>query len=290
LKWGGSLLGRSFYARWRSGCVLASPSLLRASLRPRLRLALPFVRTSHPTGVQATAPLQQSTSGGSASFLVLADDTNRYWCKVLNNPQGQRVPINEQIVARLGLLVGAPVCTPELVYIPAALAGWEYRPGVHLEEGWAHGSLALDSVVETRTLDERSSDDNARRHAGIWGLHDWVGGADSQWLVRGAEREYFSHDHGHYFPGGPAWTVEGLQAAVTTPYPFGGTATGLDGPELERLAGVIEAATQEEVEGCVAKVPAAWPVTDAELQAVVSFVLDRRQPVAARLRALAGAV
>jgi hypothetical protein len=234
--------------------------------------------------------LRQSASGGSGSFLVLANDGNRYWCKVLNNPQGQRVPINEQIVARIGMLIAAPVCTPELVYIPPTLAGWEYRPGAMLVEGWAHGSLALEPVVETRTLQDRSSDNNARRHAGIYALYDWVGGSDPQWLVRGTDSEYFSHDHGHYFPNGPNWDIASLAAAVGHPCPLGVPPAGLDAPELARLAAAIEATTLEEIEACVAKVPAAWPVTDVELGAVVSFVLDRRQPVADRLRAFAGAV
>lgn len=38
------------------------------------------------------APLQQSKHGSSGSFLVLADDRNRYWCKTLNNLQSPRVP------------------------------------------------------------------------------------------------------------------------------------------------------------------------------------------------------
>jgi hypothetical protein len=251
---------------------------------------LAIVRTDDPVGVTAVAALQQSTAGGSGSFLVLADDGNRYWCKALNNPQGQRVPINEQIVARLGLLIGAPVCIPELVLIPPALTGWEYRPGIALVEGWVNGSLALEPVVETRTLQDRSSDDNARRHAGIYALFDWVGGPDPQWLVRGPESEYFSHDHGGYFPNDGNWDAAVLQAAVATPFETGVPPAGLDGQELERLAAAIEAVAQEEIEGCVSKVPSAWPVTDMELQAVVSFVLDRRQSVAGRRRAVAATV
>lgn len=188
------------------------------------------------------------------------------------------------------MLIGAPVCVPELVYIPAALAGWEYRLGIVLVEGWAHGSLALDPVVETHTLDDRASDDNARRHAGICALYDWVGGSDPQWLVRGPDREYFSHDHGCYLPGGPNWDVAGLQAAATNPFQLGVVSAGLDANELTRLADAVEGATEQRVEACVSKVPAMWPVTDSELEAVVSFVLVRREPVAARLRAIAGAV
>lgn len=247
------------------------------------------MRTDAPAGVTATAALQRSTSGGSASFLVLADDGNRYWCKVLDNPQGDRVPINEQLVARLGSLIGAPVCTAELVYMPGALAGWEYRNGTPLVEGWAHGSLAVEPVVETRVLQDRALDNNARRHAGIYALYDWVGGNDPQWLVR-SDSAYFSHDHGHYLPGGPAWTEATLQAAASSPFELGVPPLALDADELDRLAAALTGVTEEEIAACASKVPAQWPVSDAELDAVVAFVFSRRLTVAGRLRALSGAV
>jgi hypothetical protein len=245
---------------------------------------LPKVIRHEPAGVTAVTPLVKSTAGGSGSFLALADDGSRYWCKTLNNCQHERVPTNEQVVARLGLLIGAPVCWPELVRIPAALVGWEFRPGRVLEEGWAHGSLAVQPAVEAHDLMNRALDDNARRHAGVYALFDWLGGSDPQWLTVGTDLEYHSHDHGHYFPGGPAWTTGSLQQEAATPFVLGQPTTGLDASELERLAVAVEAVSEEEVLSVMAKVPADWPVTDEELEALADFVLDRRSSVAGRLR------
>jgi hypothetical protein len=241
-------------------------------------------------GVSATAPLGKSASGSSGSFQVLADDEQRYWCKVINNPQGPRVLANEQIVGRLGKLIGAPVCEVELVYIPADLAGWEFRPGLPLIEGWAHGSLALEPVTETRSLEDRAQDDNARRHGGICALYDWMGGSDAQWLIRGPEREYYSHDHGHYFPGGPTWTIASLHALRDVPIQVATPNSGLDADELRRLADAVEAVSAEEIQGCIAKVPAAWPPSDAELDELVTYLAHRTAPVAERLRATAEAL
>jgi hypothetical protein len=257
----------------------------------RLRSALAIVRPDQPHGVVAQAPLNQSTQGGSGSFLVLANDGNRYWCKVLNNGQGDRVPVTEQIVGRLGTLIGAPVCAVELVQIPAALAGWEFRPGMALIEGWAHGSLAADPVIETHSLDHRAMDDNARRHAGICALHDWLGGADPQWLMRGAENEYLSHDHGWYLPpDGPSWTVDTLRAAVDASFQIQTPPAGLDGGELTRLADRLDEITRQDLETELSNIPPDWPVTDEELNAVAKFADSRRGNVAVRLRALAQAV
>lgn len=241
----------------------------------------------------AVAPLQRSKGGSSGSFLVLASDEKRYWCKTLNNLQeSPRVPVNEQIVARLGALIGAPVCPVELVRIPRDLVGWEIREGTgrHLEEGWAHGSLAVEPAVETRTLTNRSSDDNGRRHAGIYALYDWLGGSDPQWLMVGSDAAYYSHDHGHYFPGGPQWTIESLNGHSGAVFHLGVSGDGLDASEVRRLAERLEATTEQEIAACLSNIPADWPVRDDELEALAEFIHGRRQPVAQRLRALVGRV
>src|SRR5206468_3400203 len=112
--------------------------------RARRIAAVPIRRGEDIEGVSAVMPLRESTAGGSGSFLVLADDGRRYWCKSLNNFQGPRIPVTEQIVGRLAGLIGAPACGVVLVKLDA-LAGWEFRPGAGrvVEPGWAHGSGPL---------------------------------------------------------------------------------------------------------------------------------------------------
>ncbi len=248
-------------------------------------------RPTSPEGAVAKAPLRASERGGSGSFLVLADDGARYWCKTLNNAQDDpRIPLNEQIVGRLGVTLSTPVCEPKLVYMPKDLVGWEFRPGHGIEEGWAHGSLAVEPAVETHDLGSRAKDDNTRRHVSIYALYDWVGGSDPQWLMVGADEEFYSHDHGMYFPGGPSWTIDSLEQAKTTAYPIGAAATGLDEAEVDLVADRLEAITEQEVVAAMSNLPAEWPTSNDELEALVDFLLDRRGPVAARLRALSGSV
>lgn len=162
-------------------------------------------------------PLRPSPAGGSGSFLVLANDGQRYWCKTVNNFQGERIPITEQVVSRLAGLIGAPTCATQLVDV-TPIAGWEFRPGTGrlIEPGWADGSAAVEPVIETRSLDHRTDDDNARRQARIYALCDWLAGGDLQWLCCLAEENaYYSHDHGFYLTG-PAWTKTSLAAARDT--------------------------------------------------------------------------
>lgn len=77
-----------------------------------------------------------------------------------------------------------------------------------------------------------------------------------------------------------------LAAAGTAPSGLSADPTGLDGEELRRLADRLETLTEQEIETEVTKIPVEWPVTDAELAAVVQFADQRWGPVAARLRAL----
>ena len=176
-------------------------------------------RTDQTADVSAVLPLRQST-GGSGSFLVAADDGKRYWCKPLNNQQGPRVPITEQIVARFGALIGVAVCEPQLVLLDG-IVGYEFRAGRFVEPGWAHGSLAVQPVLETRALENRSDDDNRVRQAGFFALHDWLAGSDAQWLYdTSSDNMYFSHDHGFYLTG-PNWTVDTLQQATAAEFSLG---------------------------------------------------------------------
>lgn len=243
---------------------------------------------TQPTGPTALMPLQQSTIGGSGSFLVLADDQRRYWCKCVDGDQGPRVPANEQIVGRLGKLLGVAVCEVSLVLIPEDLAGWEFRPGKQLAAGWAHGSLSVESVTETRSLDHRANDDNRRRHAGFYALRDWLGGSDDQWLVAAPmHNAYFSHDHGHYFGGDPNWTPASLGSSRDQNYSMATPSTGLDMAELLRCADELEGLAPSRLEDALASLPTQWNVSDADMEAVIDFADYRRPTVAARLRAMA---
>jgi hypothetical protein len=247
------------------------------------------IRTHPPSGPTARLAMLASSAGGSGSFLVEADDGNRYWCKSVNNLQGPKVPVTEQIVGRLGGMLDIATCRVETVLIPPDLAGWEFRPGAALAEGWVHGSAAEEPVTETHNLDHRAHDDNARRHAGYFALWDWLFGSDPQWLIKQpADWMYFSHDHGHYLPGSPDWSIAQLTTEQDTPHPLSSDPSGLDAVAVGEFADGLEALTRPELAAALSRLPLDWPVTEDELEAVVDFADRRRLPTAGRLRTLLG--
>jgi hypothetical protein len=231
-----------------------------------------------------------STAGGSGTFLALGSDKAQWWVKPPNNQQGGKVVVTEYIVAQCGRLIEAPVCEGSVIRIPAEGAGWEFRPGVQLVEGYGHASRAVDSAREGRTLDARDRDDNRRRHAGILALFDWCWGGDGQWLYsEAADRTLYSHDHGWYLPEeGADWSEATLLARLNEPHPHPSDPSGLDPAELHALADRLRGVDREILGTMLQGVPLSWPVTDEELEACGYFLEFRSGKVAERLEAIAG--
>jgi hypothetical protein len=232
------------------------------------------------------APLRQGSTGGSGAFLGLADDGRHYWIKTLNNGQSSpRVPITEQIVGRVGRMIGGPMCEVRTIAILPEHAGWEFRPGLRLEAGIAHGSYEVEGCVQTGALSNRADDENARRHAYILAIHDWCWAQDLQWLVAEADdHRYYSHDHGHYFPSGPGWSADELQRRVDEAHEMADPDTNLDVGAIDGICGALGGLSRDAIAAPLAAIPAEWPITDNELECVGFFLEMRAPQVAERLR------
>lgn len=233
--------------------------------------------------VALKAALQQSRTGGSGAFLGLADDGQRYWIKPLNNAQGERVPITEQIVGRIGNLLGAPTCENRTIAISEEFAGWEFRPGRTLEPGIAHASLHVEHAIFTRALNHRADDDNSRRYAFLFALYDWCWGGDVQGLLAAKdENRFYSHDHGWYLPPeGKTWTVADLDANADVPHELPTNPNGIGASVAEEVAASLEAAKRSALQKALAGIPSVWPVNDDELEGV-GFFLEKRAPIVAQ--------
>lgn len=233
------------------------------------------------------APLKQSQSEGSKAFLGTASDGNQYWIKTLNNGQGNRVPTTEQIVARAGSLIDAPVCVVKTIEIPGKLAGWEFSPGRKLEASIVHASLAVPNAIEIRgQLKHRQKDDNAKRHASLLALYDWCWGGDSQWLVcTSDEYKIYSHDHGWFLPPeGASWSINEIALRKNESRPLNTPNTGIDIDAIRNVIIALESIGRTEIQGILQAIPDTWPVSDAEPEAVGFFLEYRAPKVAARIK------
>ena len=238
--------------------------------------------------LQLDVPIQQSAQGSSGTYRALCSDGKEWWVKPINQLQGGKTIVNDQVLARVGLLIAAPVCKVSLVEVTADTEGFEFRPGQFTVAGLSHGSAHIgDPLVEDRNLRDRNRDDNARRHAGMFALWDWCCGGDDQWLYAGAQdNQAYAHDLGHFLPGMNNWTVDTLTGAVNDPHVPPWPTPGLDIGEVNRLADALEAIDQRALLSALNGVPSTWPVTDAELETLGWFLHVRAIGVSQRLRLL----
>lgn len=227
-----------------------------------------------------------------SAFLIAADDGHRYWCKT-DDEAMPRVGITEQIVGRLGASLGVAVCDVEIVSV-AHLVG----PGFAITQSdgtlsyrtisskWVHGSRDIGPCAEIFTLGPPEFGDNAVRHAGFFALHDWLVGADAQWLLDEIGRTW-SHDHGGFF-GVHRWTKEILDVELSTVYTpaLAQDPLGVDVAEIDRLATRLEAVQPSDLQYQLADLVDYFAVASEEVQHVGHLLAARAPGAAQRLRAL----
>lgn len=238
-------------------------------------------------GLLIEQPLTQSAEGGSGVFLARASDGQRWWVKPQNNLQGPKVAISEYVVGRMGSLIGAPTCEVRLARIPDEIAGWEFRQGARLEAGYAHASRNVEDAQLLRSLDYRQRDNNRQRHAGVIAIYDWCWGADDQWLYSQTDDlKLYSHDHGHYFPGGPDWSEATLVPHVDEPHQPAHSTDDLDQNALKGFAVRLEQVDRGDLVPILSSVPSSWSVTETDLESLGYFLERRASPAAGRLRSI----
>ena len=237
------------------------------------------------------AELQRS-SAGSSPILFAADDGEKYWVKLPDNPQGTQTIVAETIVAEIAPLLHAPVREARRVLVPSSFRGTPYGPDAlyRIKEGLAHGSLLVEHATEREgELSHAKRDDNARRIPRLIVFWDWALGQDEQWLYDDDESStIWSFDHGLWLDAAEApWTLQGLLAVADIP---GGTPEviphGLDSAAFFETADALERITEEQLALALSRVPPTWEADDGLLGALGEMLFKRRPGAADRARAL----
>lgn len=200
---------------------------------------------------------------------------------VVKGSNAGRQTVNDQIVARLGSFMGAPVGQPGFVDVPAELI--ESQSEMKSEgflPGLSHGSEFVGDCTEAERNAPMHSNlpENRERFALLAVLYGWVSSNDHQLLYRKQlPNLVFSVDHGHFFPGGPNWDENKLKSA---PDPsvhdwFKSTCQFTDGEikfAARRLAGV----TDDQIAYAVGVVPDARGLTESERISLAIYLAERR--------------
>ncbi len=213
---------------------------------------------------------------GSASrpAALICDDGDTY---VVKGPQTAHTAFNDQLVARLGTLIGAPVGRPSIVEVSQALINGNPELS-HFHAGDAHGTRLITGCtdrIDNIAVDEK---ENIPRFASLSILFGWMQGADVQFIYStSSPKLVHSVDHGHFFPNGPPWTPALLlSAAPATPYAPMITAANLTQADLAAPLDALAGIEEDQIANEVLSLPLTWGVDESAREAMLKYLLTRR--------------
>ncbi len=217
----------------------------------------------------------------SASHPVrLQCENNQFY--VVKGQHAGRAIFNDQVVARLGCKIDAPVGVPVLIFIPHELQQAEPRMQ-GITPGIAHGTQFVNNTSNREWLLHTDKPYNRLRFALLSVLYGWLCAGDHQ-LIYSNQEPYlvYSVDHGHFFPGGPPWTVNSLTTAPpAVPYPEICRGCGLNDLEIGAAIEILQNVTDNDIVGAVGLPPHEWNVSLEERIALVNFIITRRDEMLA---------
>ncbi|MBD1862334.1 MULTISPECIES: HipA family kinase [Trichocoleus] len=214
----------------------------------------------------------------SAARPVLARgiDQKQY---IVKGKQAGRQIVNDQIVARLGVAMGAPVGEPKIVEISPDLLEL-YPQYDFLKPGTAHATRFISNCSDDREpIQFAQHTDNRARFALLSVLFGWVYSQDKQFLY---QKHYpnlvYSVDHGHFFPNGPQWTIANLRTISRAEVdPDLVSVCGLNQDEVKSALLMLAGVTEATIIQAVASPPNEWGLTMEERIVLVEYLLRRQQ-------------
>lgn len=220
-------------------------------------------------------------SSAARPVLVRCIDKNEY---VIKGQQAGRQIINDQIVARLGLALGAPVGQPQIIEISTELI--EQDPIFsYLTPGTAHGTLYIAECSDDREITYTNQPENRDRFAKLSVLYGWVYAGDRQFIYKKSRPNLvYSVDHGHFFPGGPEWRENNLIQAPNAELDQNLVSTCKFTPdEVKQALLALEPVKEETIIQAVAAAPSEWGFTIKERITMVEYLIRRREQLLALL-------
>lgn len=193
----------------------------------------------------------------------------------------QRSFAAEQVVARLGELIGAPVGVPHVVRCNQSIMSLEAELKDYSGEACHATEKVEDLLKEVKSNYELGRSKRDREEAGqLAVLYGWCVAGDRQFLQikdKGASDfgGIVSVDHGLFFPAAQNWSAADLQNFTAIPDP---DAWFLDADPNSIVAtkGKVKEVSDEKIAWSIAHVHQTWGVSDDDCVALAKFLSARR--------------
>lgn len=240
----------------------------------------------------------------SSRALHVDTDAGEFVIKVLNNPEGPRVLVNEWLGTSLARLLDLPVPDFDIVEVPARLQ-LPLRPGETAYAGLAFGSRFERGQTWGGEVDLRRAA-NLDAVSKLVVLDTWLRNVDrysvgpdgrvreNRWNVflsiEDAPRGRFilkAIDQGHSF-GGVTWRSRDLRAlpAVRDRRPYGNFpefGRWLDREVVRSTVALATDISMERLENILGEMPRTWLGSGEDREALAQFVRDRAQFLATNI-------
>jgi hypothetical protein len=216
--------------------------------------------------------------GSHSSPVVLAcSDGNEYVVKGKRADLG-KANSNDQIIGRLGCAMGAPVPPVTIVNVPADIPAnqEEIRD---FPSGLGHGSQFIaDASRVKQGIANQNVPGNRSRFAALAVMYGWACvQTDHQFFYRDGTNLVMSFDHGHFFPGGPNWSIQHLKSAPeAVPDAILVTGCQLMDDEISQAKGLLAKVTSQDILAATAAPPAEWGLTLDERVEMAIYLEERR--------------
>ena len=213
----------------------------------------------------------------SEPCLMVCDDKRQYVVKGGCNRLSRAI-CNEQIVARLGLKIGAPVAVPCFVAVPAELIQAE-RQLSHITSALSHGNQFHENHSDRAWVAHATEPGNRIRFALLSVLYGWAYAGDRQLIYANtAPHLVLSVDHGHFFPSGPHWCAENLVGTAPAECePDIVSDAALTSAEIKIALQQLGSITTSDVCQAVSSPPDEWGLSLDERFAIARFLWMRRE-------------
>lgn len=220
---------------------------------------------------------------GSASRPVLCgcSDGKQY---VIKGSHNGRQLITDNMIGRLGQLLGAPVGEIGFANIPQDLKNAQPEMA-DIGIGIGHATVWVPGCSEKQSIANVALPENRPRFALLLVLYSWTVSNDPQCIYANAAPQLvYSVDHGHFlFAGNVRWTaatIQAIGAAVIDPF-F--AQVNLTCDEIRAARPALEAITDADIGLVVAGPPDEWGINATERQAFRDLFIRRRTELLALL-------
>jgi len=224
--------------------------------------------------VSAKIFFQVHPNSYSKPALLECDDKKKYWVKFKS---AGRSIVAEQIVARLGVLIKAPMARTSLINVSQELIN--LSPDLSgVSAGFSHGSEFIEGCIDSRETKYCEEEENQIRYARLAVLYGWCEAFDQQYIYEKRHpHRVHSVDHGLFFPGRDTWNIQTL--AKASPPAIDPQVTRYCLIKSERIRETLQELgriTNEEICEIVAYPPEDWGINRTERVALAEYLIRRR--------------